>query len=69
MLVISRYIGESIVIGDDVRVTILSSGNKRTGKIRIGITAPINITVHREEVYEKIKHENIDSNSNDCMDK
>jgi carbon storage regulator len=52
MLVLSRYPGESLLIGDNVVVTILAV----TGtQIRIGVTAPRSIPVHREEVYERIK--------------
>ncbi len=52
MLVISRRAGESVVIGDDVVVTVLStSGNQ----VRLGITAPRQVSIHREEVHYKIK--------------
>ncbi len=51
MLVLSRKEGQSIFIGDDVRITILSS---KGGKVRIGIEAPKNITVHREEIFKKV---------------
>ena len=52
MLVLSRSIGESIVISDNIHIKIV---NLRNGQVRIGIDAPKNITVHREEIYEKIK--------------
>ncbi len=51
MLVLSRKEGQSIFIGDDVRITILSS---KGGKVRVGIEAPKNITVYREELVKKI---------------
>ena len=54
MLVLSRQKDESIVIGDDVEVTIV---DVRGDKVRLGITAPKNITVHRKEVYEAIQRE------------
>lgn len=54
MLILNRNMHESIMIGDDIKVTILSSGNKCTC---IGIKAPKNISVHREEVYKRIKAE------------
>lgn len=54
MLILTRCIGESLMIGDDVKVTVLSI-NK--GQIRIGITAPKTIAVHREEVMLRIKKE------------
>ena len=52
MLVLSRRIGEALIIGDDIEIINLgSNGNK----IRIGIKAPKDVTVHRQEVYEKIQ--------------
>jgi carbon storage regulator len=52
MLVLSRRIGETITIGNDVRITVLG-GNGNA--VRIGITAPKEIQVHREEVHRAIK--------------
>jgi carbon storage regulator len=54
MLVLSRQKDESIVIGDDVEVTIV---DVRGDKVRLGITAPKNIPVHRREIYEAIQRE------------
>jgi len=54
MLVLSRQKDESIIIGDDVEVTIV---DVRGNKVRLGITAPKNISVHRREVYEAIQRE------------
>ena len=54
MLVLSRQKDESIIIGDDVEVTIV---DVRGDKVRLGITAPKNISVHRREVYEAIQRE------------
>ena len=54
MLVLSRQKDESIIIGDDVVVTIV---DVRGDKVRLGITAPKNISVHRREVYEAIQRE------------
>ncbi len=54
MLVLSRQKDESIVIGDDVEITIVDI---RGNKVRLGITAPKNISVHRREVYDAIQRE------------
>lgn len=52
MLILSRRIDESIVIGDEVTITILSVKGKQ---VRIGINAPPDVSVHREEIYERIQ--------------
>ena len=59
MLVLSRHRDESIMIGDDVVVTIVDI---RGDKVRLGIDAPQDIPVHRQEVYEAIKRENRKAN-------
>ncbi|MBR4833372.1 MAG: carbon storage regulator CsrA [Thermoguttaceae bacterium] len=55
MLVLSRYKDQSIYIGDDVVVTIV---DVRGDRIRLGIEAPPNVPVHRQEIYEAIQREN-----------
>ena len=55
MLVLSRQVDETIMIGDDIEVTVVDI---RGDKVRLGITAPKEIAVHRKEVYEAIKREN-----------
>ena len=55
MLVLSRHRDESIMIGDDVMITIVDI---RGDKVRLGIDAPNEIPVHRQEVYDAIKREN-----------
>ncbi len=54
MLILTRKPGETIIIGDDIKVTILGVASKQ---IRIGIEAPNDVTIHREEIYEKIHAE------------
>lgn len=54
MLILTRKVGETIVIGDDIRVSVLSvQGNQ----VRIGVDAPRDIVVHREEIYDRIQGE------------
>lgn len=54
MLVLSRHRDESIIIGDDIVVTIVDI---RGDKVRLGIQAPAHVTVHRQEIYEAIQRE------------
>lgn len=55
MLILTRKLGESITIGDEIRVSVLGI---RGRQVRIGIDAPSNIVVHREEIYVKVQEEN-----------
>lgn len=55
MLILTRRVGETIVIGNNISVTVLGvKGNQ----VRIGVNAPQDVAVHREEIYERIRHEN-----------
>ena len=60
MLILTRKSGESLMIGEDISVTVLGvKGNQ----VRIGIDAPKDISVHREEVFDKIKDKSEENNS------
>jgi carbon storage regulator len=60
MLILTRRVGETLMIGDEVTVTVLGvKGNQ----VRIGINAPKNVSVHREEIYQRIKGENESGNA------
>lgn len=52
MLILTRRVGETLMIGDDVTVTVLGVKGNQT---RIGINAPKHVAVHREEIYERIR--------------
>ena len=51
MLVLTRKVGEELCIGDDIRIVVLS---QQGNKIRFGVTAPQEVSVHRREIYDKI---------------
>lgn len=54
MLILTRRVGETLMIGDEVSVTVLGvKGNQ----VRLGVNAPKDIAVHREEIYQRIQHE------------
>ena len=62
MLILTRRVGETLMIGDEVTVTVLGvKGNQ----VRIGVNAPRDVTVHREEIYERIKQEQLSDKEQD----
>ena len=54
MLILTRRVGESLMIGDTVTVTVLAV---KGTQVRVGVEAPKDVAVHREEIFERIKHE------------
>lgn len=65
MLVLSRQKNEAIMIGDDIEITVVDI---RGDRVRLGITAPHAISVHRKEVYEAIRRENIEASRTKISD-
>ncbi|MFD2191205.1 carbon storage regulator CsrA [Pistricoccus aurantiacus] len=58
MLILTRRVGETLMVGDEVTVTVLGvKGNQ----VRIGVNAPKDVAVHREEIYQRIQREKTDS--------
>ena len=58
MLILTRRVGEMLMIGDDITVTILDvKGNQ----VRVGVNAPRDVAVHREEIYDRIRKEHDES--------
>lgn len=54
MLILTRRVGETLMIGDDISITVLGvKGNQ----VRLGVNAPKDVAVHREEIYQRIQHE------------
>ena len=63
MLILTRKVGESVLIGDDISIAVLSV---RGNQVKLGVQAPKEVSVHREEIYQRIKQmkdEQLDSSS------
>ncbi len=54
MLILTRRVGETLMIGDNVTVTVLGT---KGSQVRLGVNAPRDVSVHREEIYERIQKE------------
>jgi carbon storage regulator len=65
MLILTRKLGEQITIGDDITVTLL---NVKGTQVKLGIEAPKDISIHRKEIYERIREENLRSSEVDLAD-
>lgn len=65
MLVLTRKLNQSIVIGDEIEVVVLEV---RGEQVRLGIKAPKNVAVHRKEVYDQIRDENVAASQIDVQD-
>jgi len=65
MLILTRRVGETVMIGNDVTVTVLGvKGNQ----VRVGVNAPRDVAVHREEIYERIKREEQEGTTHHARD-
>ena len=64
MLVLTRNKGQSIMINDDIEITVLAVGGSQT---RFGITAPRDVAVHREEIYHKIQQSKAEQNARESV--
>ena len=65
MLILTRRMGEKLIIGDDIMVSVLG---KKGGQIRVGIEAPREVAVHREEIYRRIKKDKTDRENLEAID-
>ena len=58
MLILSRRVGQSVVIGDDITITVLRF---KKGQVSLGVDAPREVAVHREEIFDRIQAESVDA--------
>ena len=65
MLILTRKLGEWITIGDDIRITLLEV---KGSQVKLGIEAPKSISIHRQEIYERIREENLSSSEVQASD-
>lgn len=65
MLILTRKQGESVAIGDEIQVTVVEIQGKQ---VKLGVKAPREVAVHRQEIYEKIQQENIRASQVDDFD-
>ncbi|HVO65637.1 MAG TPA: carbon storage regulator CsrA [Syntrophales bacterium] len=66
MLILTRKLGEAITISDDIKITVLETKGKQ---VKLGIEAPAHITVHRAEIYQLIREQNIQAAKVDSIEK
>ncbi len=64
MLILTRKLGESIAIGDDIKITFLDIKGKQ---LRIGVDAPKHVSVHRDEIYQAIQEQNLQAAASDIQ--
>ena len=65
MLILTRKVGERLAIGDDISVTLLEI---KGSQVKLGIEAPKSVEVHRQEIYQKIRAENVSSSNIESPD-